>query len=259
MGLLSNLFGRGSADAKLQDQIFNLKFTAKSLARAAKKCEAEERANKSKVRVSTMRRSRSARGRRARVGCRAAGDGTRTSQVATNARLTTRRATNRRRSQVKRAIERGNIDGAKIHAQDAIRKKNEGLNMLRLASRLDGVVARLETQAKMNAVNADMSGIVKSLEKSLNTNNLEKVSQTMDEFEKQFENLDVQTEFVEQAMGNTSALSTPPEDVALLMQQIADEHGLEFASDLPAAGTTIPAAKQAEADLANRLETLKGT
>ena len=34
MGLLSNLFGRGSADAKLQDQIFNLKFTAKSLARA---------------------------------------------------------------------------------------------------------------------------------------------------------------------------------------------------------------------------------
>lgn len=180
-------------------------------------------------------------------------------QVATNARLTTRRATNRRRSQVKRAIERGNIDGAKIHAQDAIRKKNEGLNMLRLASRLDGVVARLETQAKMNAVNADMSGIVKSLEKSLNTNNLEKVSQTMDEFEKQFENLDVQTEFVEQAMGNTSALSTPPEDVALLMQQIADEHGLEFASDLPAAGTTIPATKQAEADLANRLETLKGT
>ena len=160
---------------------------------------------------------------------------------------------------MKRAIERGNIDGAKIHAQDAIRKKNEGLNMLRLASRLDGVVARLETQAKMNAVNADMSGIVKSLEKSLNTNNLEKVSETMDEFEKQFENLDVQTEFVEQAMGNTSALSTPPEDVALLMQQIADEHGLEFASDLPAAGTTIPAAKQAEADLANRLETLKGT
>jgi charged multivesicular body protein 1 len=200
-----------------------------------------------------------ARTPRARWTPRAAGDGTRTSQVAENAQLTTRRAANRRRSQVKRAIERGNIDGAKIHAQDAIRKKNEGLNMLRLASRLDGVVARLETQAKMNAVNADMSGIVKSLEKSLNTNNLEKVSETMDEFEKQFENLDVQTEFVEQAMGNTSALSTPPEDVALLMQQIADEHGLEFASDLPAAGTTIPAAKQAEADLANRLETLKGT
>ena len=50
MGLFSNLFGRGSSDAKLQWQIFNLKFTAKSLARAAKKCESEEKANKSKVR-----------------------------------------------------------------------------------------------------------------------------------------------------------------------------------------------------------------
>ena len=50
MGLFDGLFGRGSADAKLRDQIFNLKFTAKSLARAAKKCETEERANKVKVR-----------------------------------------------------------------------------------------------------------------------------------------------------------------------------------------------------------------
>lgn len=50
MGLFDNLFGRGSSDAKLQDSIFNLKFTAKTLARTAKKCEAEEKANKTKVR-----------------------------------------------------------------------------------------------------------------------------------------------------------------------------------------------------------------
>ena len=159
---------------------------------------------------------------------------------------------------MKRAIEKGNIDGAKIHAQDAIRKKNEALNMLRLASRLDGVVSRLETQAKMNLVNKDMAGIVKSLEKSLNANNLEKVSETMDMFEKQFENLDVRTEFVEQAMGNTTALSTPPGEVAGLMQQIADEHGLELSTDLPAVATTAPQVKEKE-DLENRLESLRGT
>lgn len=50
MGLFDTLFGRGSSDAKLQDSIFNLKFTAKTLARTAKKCEAEEKANKTKVR-----------------------------------------------------------------------------------------------------------------------------------------------------------------------------------------------------------------
>jgi charged multivesicular body protein 1 len=54
--------------------------------------------------------------------------------------------------------------------------------MLRLVSRLDGVVARLETQVKMNMVNKDMKNIVKSLEKSLNANNLIEVSETMDSF-----------------------------------------------------------------------------
>ena len=130
--------------------------------------------------------------------------------------------------------------------------------MLRLVSRLDGVVARLETQVKMNMVNKDMKSIVKSLEKSLNANNLIEVSETMDSFEKQFENLDVQTEVMQDAMGNTTAMSTPPEDVAMLMQQIADEHGLELASDLPAAGTAVPEAAQKDADLANRLATLRG-
>ena len=60
-------------------------------------------------------------------------------------------------AQVKRAIEKGNIDGAKIYAQNAIRKKTEALNYLRLASRLDAVVSRLDTQAKMNMINSSMS------------------------------------------------------------------------------------------------------
>ncbi len=41
------------------------------------------------------------------------------------------------------------MEGAKIYAQNAIRKKNESLNYLKLGSRLDAVVARLNTQANM--------------------------------------------------------------------------------------------------------------
>mmetsp|Transcript_29829 Transcript_29829/g.84078 ORF Transcript_29829/g.84078 Transcript_29829/m.84078 type:complete len:81 (+) Transcript_29829:559-801(+) len=59
--------------------------------------------------------------------------------------------------------------------QNAIRKKTEQINYLRLASRLDAVVSRLDTQAKMNMVNKNMAGIVKTLEKTLNSQNLEKV------------------------------------------------------------------------------------
>lgn len=44
-----NLFGKSKED-QLLDQIFNLKFTAKQLARTAAKCEKEEKQLKAKVR-----------------------------------------------------------------------------------------------------------------------------------------------------------------------------------------------------------------
>ena len=53
------------------------------------------------------------------------------------------------RLQIKKAIEKGNMEGAKIYAQNAIRKKNEQLQYLQLGSRLDAVVSRLDTQSKM--------------------------------------------------------------------------------------------------------------
>lgn len=125
---------------------------------------------------------------------------------------------------VKKAIEKGNMEGAKIYAQNAIRKKNESLNFMKLASRLDAVVSRLDTQAKMQMVTKNMAGIVKSLEKSLETNNLEKIAATMNQFEKQFENLDLQTQVVDEVMGAQANLSTPEDEVNALIMQVRLQH-----------------------------------
>ncbi|XP_028091736.1 ESCRT-related protein CHMP1B-like [Camellia sinensis] len=123
---------------------------------------------------------------------------------------------------VKKAIEKGNMDGARIYAENAIRKRNEQMNYLRLASRLDAVVARLDTQAKMTTISKSM-GKLKSLESSLTTGNLQKMSETMDQFEKQFVNMEVQAEFMESSMAGSTSLSTPEGEVNSLMQQVADD------------------------------------
>jgi charged multivesicular body protein 1 len=165
------------------------------------------------------------------------------------------------RLKVKKAIEKGNIEGAKIYAQNAIRKKNEALNYLKLASRLDAVVSRLDTQAKMQMVTKNMAGIVTNLEKALAGNNLEKIANTMQQFEKQFENLDLQTQVVDGVMSQQANLSTPEEDVNSLLQQVADEHNLEFSVNMPsAAGTSVQQQQQAapESDLSKRLAELRG-
>lgn len=56
----------------------------------------------------------------------------------------------------------------------------------------------------------------------------------MDQFEKQFEDLDVQTEYVEQAMGQSTALTTPADQVDSLISQVAEEHGLALTEKMGA-------------------------
>ena len=51
-------------------------------------------------------------------------------------------------------MEKGNVEGARIYAENAIRKKNEGLNYLRLASRVDAVANRVQSAMTMKAVSS---------------------------------------------------------------------------------------------------------
>ncbi|KAK9069727.1 hypothetical protein SSX86_010121 [Deinandra increscens subsp. villosa] len=191
---------------KLMNQIMELKFTAKSLQRQARKCEKDEKSEKLKV---------------------------------------------------KKAIEKGNMDGARIYAENAIRKRNEQMNYLRLASRLDVVVARLDTQAKMNTISKSMGSIVRSLESTLTTGNLQKMSETMDQFERQYKG----AEFMESSMAGSTSLSTPEGEVNSLMQQVADDYGLEVSVGLPQpAAHAVPtknSEKVDEDDLSRRLAELK--
>lgn len=152
------------------------------------------------------------------------------------------------------------MDGAKIYAQNAMRKKAEALNYLKLSSRLDAVVTRLDMMAKNQTMSKSMAGIVKSLGSSLKSNSLEKMVMTMDKFEKQFENLDVQTGVMEDAMNQQVALTVSEDDTNLLMQQVADEYGLDVKLNLPQAAASVPAAAEPaqKDDLGERLAALRG-
>ena len=67
------------------------------------------------------------------------------------------------------------MEGAKIYAQNAIREKNQALNLLRLSSRIDGVASKLEMSIQMRTVTRNMGGIVKNLDKAMKQMNLEQV------------------------------------------------------------------------------------
>ncbi|KAL1924994.1 uncharacterized protein VTP21DRAFT_4648 [Calcarisporiella thermophila] len=166
------------------------------------------------------------------------------------------------KAKLKKAIQQGNNEGARIYAANAIRKKNEALNLLRLSSRIDAVASRVQTAVTMRKVTSSMANVVKGMDKAMESMNLEKISLVMDKFEAQFEDLDVQTGYMEGAMGSSTTLTTPQEEVDVLMQQVADEAGLELNQELRSAATSnvVPQLEKEEKEsdeLAERLKQLR--
>lgn len=169
---------------KLEDTLFQLKFTTKQLERHSKKAEKDQKVQQAKI---------------------------------------------------KKAIQQKNIEGARIYAENAIRKKNESLNFLRMASRVDAVSSRVQSALTMKQVTKDMGSVVKGLDKALSSMDLQKIAAVMEKFESQFEDLDVHTQVMESSMGAATTLTTPTEQVDDLIKQVADENGLEMISDLESA------------------------
>eukprot|EP00441_Pelagodinium_beii_P004389 CAMPEP_0197689812 /NCGR_PEP_ID=MMETSP1338-20131121/107424_1 /TAXON_ID=43686 ORGANISM="Pelagodinium beii, Strain RCC1491" /NCGR_SAMPLE_ID=MMETSP1338 /ASSEMBLY_ACC=CAM_ASM_000754 /LENGTH=224 /DNA_ID=CAMNT_0043272195 /DNA_START=204 /DNA_END=875 /DNA_ORIENTATION=- len=149
------------------------------------------------------------------------------------------------RKKVEKAIRKGNKEGARIYASNAIREKNQALNYLRLASRIDAVAARVETAVSMNRLTKSMNGVVKGMDKVLGTMDVGKISTLMDKFEEQFSDMDVRAGYMENAMGNATSTATPEHEVDALLQQVGDEHDLEVGdmlADVPADAIGAPAA-----------------
>ncbi|KIY49414.1 hypothetical protein FISHEDRAFT_72740 [Fistulina hepatica ATCC 64428] len=172
---------------------------------------------------------------------------------------------NTEKARLKKALQQGNNEGARIYASNAIRKKSEYLNLLRLSSRIDAVASRVETAVTMRKVTGNMTQVVRGMGKAMESMNLERISMVMDKFESQFADMDVQTSYMEDAMSSTTAVSTPQDQIDQLLRQTAEEANIELQHDLAAKDLdavpdlTAPKDKIREEDskLAERLRALR--
>lgn len=167
------------------------------------------------------------------------------------------------KNKTKKALQQGNNDIAQLYAQNAIRKANERVNLLRLASRVDAVASRVQTAVTMRSVTGNMSQVSKGMDKAVQTMNLERIAMVMDKFEKQFEDMDASTNYYESATSNVDALSTPQDQVDELMNQVADEAGLELRQGMADSNVAVlspaptPVSEEKEDILAQRLRALR--
>jgi len=164
------------------------------------------------------------------------------------------------RAKVKKAIKEKNIEFAQVHAESAIRKKNECLGYMRLASRVDAVASRVKSAQSMKAVTKEIGSTSKALESAMKSMNLEKITGVMDKFESQFEHLDVHSQVMESAIGDSMATQAPSSQIDDLIQKVAAENGLEQEAAMlnaPTASDTIRTEERESNELSSRLAALR--
>lgn len=156
-----------------------------------------------------------------------------------------------------------NEEIARIYASNAIRKKNERLQLLKLASRVDSVASRVQTAVTMRQVSSSMAQVCKGMDKALQNMNLQQITMIMEKFEQQFEDLDTSVNVYEDMGVASDAVLVDNDKVDELMGKVADENGMELKQS--ARLENIPDIKQKdtvddekEDKLAERLRALRG-
>lgn len=128
----------------------------------------------------------------------------------------------------KDALAKNNMAGARIHAENAIRNRNEALGYLKLQSQLEAVAAKLQSQQVRAQVSNNMVAVTQNLSQALGSMDVAQIGYTMEKFIQQSEDLDLQTKYMDSAIGESTSSSTPQGQVDGLLQRIADENNLEF-------------------------------
>ena len=139
-------------------------------------------------------------------------------------------------SRLKKAIEVGDKACAEVYASNVIRLKHQRISTLRLESRISAITQRVKTAIFTEGLTESMGTIVKGMDLSMSAMSVEGISKVMDKFEEQFENLDVVSSYMDSAIDTSTSAATPEDEVSTLIKLVADEHGLQIASDLDDAG-----------------------
>ena len=155
------------------------------------------------------------------------------------------------KEKAKRNLEKGMIDIARIHAENAIRKKGESLNYLRLASKMDAVASRIQSASRTESMTHNFSRVIPQMNRVMKNMKLENISQTMTDFEKCFENLDVASGFINESLNQTTSVSAPKEQVDGLLGEIASEHNIKVSEELLSPMTGIHAPVRVEENKVN--------
>ena len=121
---------------------------------------------------------------------------------------------------VKQAIQQNNPTLAKQYGEQALRARNDVNRYRTLGSKVNAISSKLQAAYKNHQLTSQMASMVNKLS-SINLNTVGAV-ETLDNFEKMFDNLDVQTKMMDDVLDNIGVGTVNDQEVNELLMQCAE-------------------------------------
>ncbi|MHA1114912.1 MAG: SNF7 family protein [Candidatus Heimdallarchaeum aukensis] len=131
------------------------------------------------------------------------------------------------------AIQRGDLEGARLYATDIVRSRKWVLGYQRLVSRINGLIFKLEradSAANLAAEMHSIAGALRQANAQLNVPDLDHVIQDM---ERSIDGIEDSTETIEDGIDDLLIADTDPAEVDRLIDQTATEMGVSVGGELP--------------------------
>ena len=132
---------------------------------------------------------------------------------------------------VKDFIAKNDYEQAKVLASDAIRQKNMVTRYRNLSFKINTIASRLKSAYQNQQITEAMTNLTNKLLSSGNLN-VVKMVETMDNFEKVFDNLEVDDQMMNQVLDNVNAGTVNDAEVNQLITQVAQQNGMKLSEDL---------------------------
>ena len=134
-------------------------------------------------------------------------------------------------NKVKDCIAKSDYEQAKVMASDAIRQKNMVKRYRVLSSKIETVAQRLQTAYQNQRLTEQMQKLTNQLLGAGSAMDLVKMTETMANFEKLFDDLDVNANMMDQVFDNVNAGTVNEGEVNQLITQIAQQNGMKLSED----------------------------
>lgn len=130
-------------------------------------------------------------------------------------------------------MRKGDVDGARQYATDMVRSRKWALGYQKLASRINGLVFKLERADAAQSLGKEMYSVAQSLRVANMNLNIPDIDRLVVDIESQMDKVDMSTESLEDGLDGLLVGDTDTDEIDHILAQTAAEVGIDTTGILP--------------------------